>query len=149
MATADHVTNPTEDGEELREQWLARLSGLVETIRDWAQDLDWSTRRIEKKMKDSQIGAYEAPALILQKETARVLLEPIARSAPGAEGVVDLYLMPAFDDVATLYFYDGGWQLHHASPGSSAIATAREAEHRPLSKEAFRSVLEAMVRDAA
>ena len=33
---------------------------------------------------------YQAPALLLQKETARVLLEPVGRAAPGAEGVVDL-----------------------------------------------------------
>ena len=133
----------------LREEWLERLSGLVETVRSWAQDLDWSTRQIEKKMEDSRLGTYKAPALLLQKETVRVLLEPIARFAPGVEGVVDLYLMPAFDDIATLYFYDCGWQLHYMFPTSPTVATTREAEHKPLSKETFDSVLEAMIKNAA
>src|SRR5262245_26987296 len=103
MATAETSTNQSEDKEKVREEWLERLSGLVETVRRWAQDLDWSTRRIEKKMEDSEIGTYKAPALLLQKEAIRVLLEPIAHAAPGVEGIVDLYLMPAYDDVARLY----------------------------------------------
>jgi hypothetical protein len=145
MATTDTEKSPTEDGEILRERWLERLSGLVETLENWAQELDWSTRKIQMKMKDSQIGTYEAPALIFQKEKTRALLEPIARSAPGTEGVVDLYVMPAFDDIATLYFYDGGWQLHYMLPGSPIAAAIEGAGHRPLSKETFQEVLEAMV----
>ena len=67
-------------------------------------------------MEDSDIGTYQAPALLLQQDTLRMLLEPIARTAPGADGVVDLYLMPAYDDIATLYFADGKWQLHYTFP---------------------------------
>ena len=82
MATADTSTNLAEDKEKLRDEWLARLSDLVETVRGWAEDLDWSTRRIETKMDDLEIGDYKAPALIIQKETVRAILEPIGRSAP-------------------------------------------------------------------
>ena len=149
MATAETSTNQAENQEKLRDEWLGRLSDLVKTIRNWAQDLDWSIRQIEKKMVDSRLGTYKAPALLLQKELVRVLLEPIARFAPGVEGVVDLYLMPAFDDIATLYFYDGGWQLHYMFPTSPTVATIHEAEHKPLSKETFESVLEAMIKNAA
>jgi hypothetical protein len=78
MATAETSTNQAEDKEKRREAWLERLSGLVETVCGWAQDLDWSTRRIEKKIEDSQLGTDKAPALLLQKETVRALLEPIA-----------------------------------------------------------------------
>ena len=139
MATAETSTNQSKDQEMLREEWLDRLSSLVETIRGWAQDLDWSTRRIEKKMEDSQLGTYKAPALLLQKETVRVLLEPIARFARGVEGVVNLYLMPAFDDIATLYFYDDGWKLLYMFPGAPTIASDPKAHDRPLSKESFQS----------
>ena len=38
MATADTSTNLAEDKEKLRDEWLARLSDLVETIRGWAED---------------------------------------------------------------------------------------------------------------
>src|SRR4051794_9597558 len=149
MATAEAPINPTDNREELRAQWLARLDELVRQIDAWAKDFDWATRRIDKKMEDSQIGKYRAPALILQRETVRVLLEPIARSAPGAEGVVDLYLMPAYDDIASLYFYDGAWQLHSMSSGSPVVATIKEANHKPLTEDTLCDVLEEMVRNAA
>jgi hypothetical protein len=149
MVTAETSMNQTEGQEKLREEWLERLSGLVETIRGWAQDLDWSMRRIEKKIEDSEIGTYKAPALLLQKETIRVLLEPIAHSAPGVEGIVDLYLMPAYDDIARLYFWDDRWQLYREFPGAPTVPDIREAELRPLSKETFQDVLETMIRNAA
>jgi hypothetical protein len=100
-------------------------------------------------MEDSEIGTYKAPALLLQKDLVRILLEPIARSAPGTEGVVDLYLMPAYDDIASLYFYDGDWQLHYMSPTSPTVSTIRDAEHRPLTKDTLRSVLDEMSNNAA
>jgi hypothetical protein len=149
MATADASTNQAEDKVKLRDEWLESLSRLVEEVRGWAHELDWSTRQIEKKMEDSQLGTYRAPALILQKETVRVMLEPIARFASGVDGVVDLYLMPAYDDIASLYFYNDGWQLHYMSPTSPTVNTIREAEHKPLSKETLQAVLEDMIKNAA
>lgn len=71
MATADSATNPAVDKEKLRDEWLARLSDLIETVRGWAEELDWSTRRIEAKMEDLEIGTYKAPALVMQRETVR------------------------------------------------------------------------------
>jgi predicted PilT family ATPase len=148
MATADVSANQAEDKKKLRDEWLENLSHLVETMRVWAQELDWSTRLIEKKMEESRLGTYKAPALILQKETVRVMLEPIARFATGVEGVVDLYLMPAYDDIASLYFYDDGWQLHYKSPASPTANTIREVEHKPLSKESLQEILEEMIKNA-
>jgi hypothetical protein len=148
MATADVSANQAEDKKKLRDEWLENLSHLVETMRVWAQELDWSTRLIEKKMEESRLGTYKAPALILQKETVRVMLEPIARFATGVEGVVDLYLMPAYDNIASLYFYDDGWQLHYKSPASPTANTIREVEHKPLSKESLQEVLEEMIKNA-
>jgi hypothetical protein len=147
MATADVSTNPAEDKVRLRDEWLARLSDLVETIRGWAEEMDWSTRRIETKMDDLEIGDYKAPALIIQKETVRAILHPIGRSAPGVEGVVDFYLMPAYDDIARLFFYDDRWHLYHERPGSPDVEP--HSQDQPLSRETFQAVLEAMMRDAA
>jgi hypothetical protein len=78
-----------------------------------------------------------------------VLLEPIARSAPNTEGVVDLYRMPAYDDVASLYFYDDNWYVHDQGSGTSAAATIREAQAKPLSMETFREVLEELKKHAS
>ncbi|MBV8077214.1 MAG: hypothetical protein JO284_12485 [Planctomycetaceae bacterium] len=140
MATVD------DRRETLRAAWLNRLSALVDSVQGWAEELGWSTRRIDKQMEDSQLGPYEAPALILQQDLTRVLLDPIASSAPHTEGVVDLYRMPAYDDVASLYYYDDNWQVHDQAAGTSSAATIREAQAKPLSMETFREVLEELKR---
>ena len=98
---------------QLRDEWLERLSDLVGRIQGWAEQLGWSTRQIEITLSDSELGKYQAPALLMQEEAIRILLEPIARTAPGAEGVVDLYLMPGYDDIASFYFSEGDWDVHH------------------------------------
>jgi hypothetical protein len=100
-------------------------------------------------MNDSRLGAHEAPALLMQKETSRVLLDPVARFAPGADGVVDLYLMPVYDDIASLYLVDGQWQLHYMFPGAPAVPTIRQAQTCSLSKDPIAKVLDEMSINAA
>ncbi|MBX9790917.1 MAG: hypothetical protein K2Y37_18520 [Pirellulales bacterium] len=145
----ENTNTPVISSDTLRDDWLKRLSGLIEQIKDWAVHLGWSTRTIEKGMHDLEIGAYTAPALLMQQDTYRVLLEPIARAAPGADGVVDLYLLPAYDDIASLYHYDGEWKLHYMFPGSPTVATTREAAAVSLSEEALRAVLDEMKKHAS
>lgn len=124
-------------------EWLGRLEDLVKTVQTWATELDWSTRRITKKMKEPELGVYQAPALLLQFETVRLLLEPIARDVPGAEGTVDLYAMPAYDDLATLVSKGGKWKLHrdwHTGPEGRHIELPPET----FTKKAFAKFLEDM-----
>jgi hypothetical protein len=148
MATRKSTKKQSAAPEEMRDRWLRELRALIIKVEDWARDLDWCYRRIERKMEDSQIGAYKAPALLLQKETIRVLMEPIARSAPGVEGLVDLYLLPAYDDIASLYHYGGGWHVHYPFPGDTPAGNIRDTGGRPLSKDTFRQVLEELVSHA-
>lgn len=128
--------------------WLTMLAGLIGSVEGWAKELGWSPKRIEKPMEDSEVGRYAAPALLLQEETTKVLLEPITRSAPGAEGVVDLYLMPGYDDIASLYYYKNRWNLHYMSAEQKAVASIREAESKPLTKASLKKVLEEMKANA-
>src|SRR5208337_299558 len=144
MSTADPRERRTNDVGTLRDEWVSRLSDLTTAVRRWAEELNWSTRQIAKKMKDSRLGVYEAPALLMQKETTRVLLDPVARFAPGADGVVDLYLMPAYDDIASLYLVDGEWQFHYMFPGTPTVPTIRQAKPCSLSKDAIGRVLDEM-----
>ena len=129
--------------------WIARVTSLVGDVERWATEMGWSTRRVEKKLDDARIGKHHVPALLMQQDTLRVLLEPVGRSTPGAEGVVDLYLMPAYDDIASLYFYEDRWNLHYIFPGTTGVATVREAQAMPLSKDTLERVLTEMRRDAA
>jgi hypothetical protein len=144
MATQKKLHEPVEDPGVLRDEWLNVLADLTRRVKSWAEGLDWSTRQISKKMKDSRLGSYEAPALLMQKETTRVLLDPVARFVPGADGVVDLYLMPAYDDIASLYFVDGNWRLHYMFAGTPTVATVSQAEPFPLSEDVIGRVLDEM-----
>lgn len=127
-----------------RREWLDRLGKLVGSVKQWATDLSWSTKVIEKKMEDPEIGNYKAPALLVQEELIRILLEPVARSAPGTEGLVDLYLMPSYDDIASLYYYNGRWNVHYMFRGAPTYANIREAEAKPLTKATLRKVFDEM-----
>jgi len=149
MATANRTETPVDDPGALRGEWLGRLSELTKTVRGWAEELDWSTRQIGKRMKDSRLGSYEAPALIMQKETTRALVDPVARFAPGTDGVVDLYLMPAYDDIASLSFVQGEWHVHYMYPHTATAAMSEEAQSRPLSKETLGWILDEMIAHAA
>jgi hypothetical protein len=129
--------------------WIGRVTSLVDEVERWATEMGWSTRRVEKKLDDVRVGKHRVPALLMQQDTFRVLLEPVGRSTPGAEGVVDLYQMPAYDDIASLYFYEERWNLHYIFPGTTEVATVREAKTMPLSKATLERVLTEMRRDAA
>jgi hypothetical protein len=127
-----------------RGEWLDNLAKLTAWVQKWADELGWATRAVDKKMEDAEIGSYKAPALLLQQEAVRLFLEPVARAVPGAEGVVDLYLMPSYDDIASLYFYNGRWNVHYLFPEAQAVASVFEAEARPLTKATLQAVFEAM-----
>jgi hypothetical protein len=57
---------------------------------------------------------YEVPVLVLDRGEAEVSLVPVARKVPGADGLVDFYVMPDFDDVASLYRENGQWFFRYA-----------------------------------
>ena len=143
-------TNGAERNDEkvsaLREEWLNRLNKLT-AAKAWAEELDCSTRILSKKMNDPRLGPYEAPALMMQKDAVRVLLDPVARFAPGTDGIVDLYLMPGYDDIATFYFSKGTWRLHHIASEDKSTA-ARRLEHSPLPTETLAKLLDEMIAHA-
>ncbi len=100
-------------------------------------------------MKDSVLGQYKAPAMLLQRETVEVILDPVGRFAPGTDGVVDLYLLPAYDDIASLYFVDGAWRLHYAFRSTAAVARIKNAEAMMLDEASLNRVLNEIAAHAA
>jgi hypothetical protein len=146
---ADTTQKQPDDVEKIRDEWIRRLSQLVVDVKGWAENLGWATKRIEITKQDSIIGTYQAPALLMQKEAARVLLEPISRSAPGYDGVVDLYLIPAYDDIATILFHVDHWQLHYMFPGMTGLSMVEEAPAKPLDERSLSEILEAMLADVS
>ncbi len=122
--------------------WLENLTALITSVRTWANDLGWSTKVIEKALDDSSIGSYIAPALLMQEETTRILLEPIARTAPGMEGIVDLYVLPAYDDIASLCYSGKSWQIRYAAPGQNGSGSGEVTRLKPLTKASFKNLLQ-------
>jgi hypothetical protein len=137
------------DPDAVRDDWLARLGELVGKVKGWAEQSGWKTREITKSMKDSVLGEYRAPALLVQRETVEAILNPVSRFVPGADGAVDLYLMPAYDDIASLYFLDGEWKLHYVFHDAPAVAEVREPEVMTLSEGTVIRVLEEIAAHAA
>ncbi len=117
-------------------QFEKRIEDLVNEVRSWVEPHEWVTKRYPKKMRDLDEQVFEVPALFLQKGPTRVLLDPVAFDVPGSEAVVDLYLMPTYDDMATLYFEHGEWVIHYAFHPESM---ERANRHRFRNRGAFRS----------
>src|SRR5947209_13475763 len=47
--------------------WIDRVTTLVGQVEQWAREMGWSTRRIEKRLDDARIGAHRPPALLMQE----------------------------------------------------------------------------------
>jgi hypothetical protein len=78
-----------------------------------------------------------------------VLLDPVAYDVPGTEGVVDLYLMPTYDDMASIYFRAGKWVIHYAfPPAPEDTHTVMEAKAFPLGEETINKVLDSIASHA-
>jgi hypothetical protein len=128
--------------------WQQRLRELLDQVAQWAQESDWATREVKFKLKEVDAGSYTAPGLLMQKDSIKIMVEPIGSGAPGADGVVDLYLMPEYDDVASMYFENGVWNLYYFSEQDGTFKAKvglRELPPRVVNKANLFGVLEEMV----
>ena len=57
--------------------------------------------------------------------------------------------MPAYDDIASLYFVGGEWRLHYMFPGTPTVATIRQAERARFPRMSIGRVLNEMSTHAA
>jgi len=133
-----------------RNQFQRRVKALVQQVREWVEPHEWVTKPYPKKMRDADHQIFEIPALFLQKGPTRVLLDPVAYHVPWAEGVVDLYLMPTYDDMASLYFEKGGWVIHYPlQPEPIETQSGNETKTLALSEKTINHVLDSIAQHAA
>jgi hypothetical protein len=126
-----------------RDQFQSRVEHLIEQVKRWVEPHEWVTKDYPKKMRDANGHSYLVAALFLQKGPTRLLLDPIAYDVPGAQGVVDLYLMPTYDDMASLYFEDGRWTIHYPFAADAIVShSAIDASVVPLGEETINQVLD-------
>ena len=127
---------------EQREQFQRRVEELVSRFEGEVDRREWVTRRYPKRMRDEARVVYEVPALYLQKGPTSLLLDPIGFDVPGAEGAVDLYVMPTYDPAASVYFEKGQWLIHcNCPPGQPETESVSEDQAMPLSVETINQVL--------
>jgi hypothetical protein len=139
-----------ENPEVVLARWQDRLKILVHKVKVWVEKAGWRTRTIEKPMNDRNLGRHTVPVLLMEKDTVEVALNPVSPLVSGAEGAVDLYLVPAYDDIASLYFEGGQWVIHYAlSADPLETHSVIESEALPLSEETIIRVLNAIVSHAA
>lgn len=133
------------DAESVRGEWLDRLETLVDDVKGWAEAAGWRTRRITKSVNERQLGKYQVPVLLMEKDTVEVVLNPVARLVPGADRAVDLYLSPAYDDIASLYFEGDRWVVHYSEPPDLGTkAGAVDIPSRPYDEATIREILNGM-----
>jgi len=146
MATGEARTGiDAADPEAVTAEWLRRLASLVNEIEGWARASGWRTRRIAKTVSERRLGTYKVPVLLMEKDTVEVVLNPVARFVPGANGAVDLYVAPAYDDIATLYLEGDRWVLHYADrPDPIATSSVIEIKPHPYSETTIREILDGM-----
>jgi hypothetical protein len=138
-----------DDPEAVKAEWLDRLAALFSLVKGWVEGSGWRTREVTKPVTEPGLGRYEVLLLIMERDEVEIVVSPVARTFPGASGVVDLSLMPAYDDVASLCFEGGQWVIRHAyPPDPMASSSAIEAECLPLDEVALNRVLDAVAAHA-
>ena len=131
------------------DDWLELLNGLIDNVKAWAEAAGWETRLTGRDVKGKGVVHYEVPVLVLDRDEAEVSLVPVARKVPGADGLVDFYLMPDFDDVASLYQEKGQWFFHYAfQPDPRATHSVIETERFLLDEASLNRVLNDIVSHA-
>jgi hypothetical protein len=115
-------------------EWMQAIDTVERQAEAWSGEAAWRTRRVNKKMSESLIGAYEAPQLLIFAEPNLYVLDPVARFVPGAQGAFDFSIQPSYD-TTSLYRDDNGiWHVH--LDVSRGVANGRRVE---WNKDAFYS----------
>ncbi len=91
------INNPAH-WDQRRQEWVARVEGLISQIADWAQAEGWPVERGQKTIHE-KAHSYEVPTLRIQMNGGEVSVNPVGLHVIGAEGRVDLRAMPTLSRV--------------------------------------------------
>jgi hypothetical protein len=129
--------------------FVKQVESVISDFETSLSGRDWSMRRDPKRMRDEIGNVYTVQALTLIKGPVRLLLDPNGYDIPGADGFMDLYLLPPYDPVATLYLEDGQWFIHSPFPAAlEAIDNPKRWTRSDLTKESINDTLESIVEHA-
>lgn len=91
-------------------EWAAQIESLVNEAASWCERHEWIAKTKRKQLKDKLIGEQNLPQLHFFDGHSHLLLDPIARFAPGTAGLVDLALLPVFDSMMVARI-GGDWYI--------------------------------------
>ncbi len=134
-----------DDPDAVRAEWLDRLNALASQVKGWVEKHDWRTRLVSKPLRDGILGRFDVPLLLMERYAVQVALNPITRFPGNADGGVDLYIVPAYDEVAGILLEDGRWAIYYTFDRRADGKPIPEPECLPLSEETLDRVLNAMV----
>ena len=127
------LTETATEVQQLRAEWAARESALIDQLAGWAAAEGWRVDRGAERMGDRRFGTYEGAALLLHvpdEETrvpdGEVAVTPVAPSAYGG-GWIDVDARPTFSR-ARLTGRPDGWEV---------IVGANIPLRRPWIRETF------------
>jgi hypothetical protein len=137
---------PRDDPDTVKAKWLSHLNTLVDEVGGWARASGWRTRQIAKTVNERRLGEYKVPVLLMEKDTVEIVLNPVARFVPGADGAVDLYVAPAYDDIASLYLKHNQWVVHYGErPDPRETMSVVQITSQPYTEHTIRTILDKMV----
>jgi hypothetical protein len=130
-------------------EFASQVEWVIRQFEAVLAEMNQLARRDAKRMRDETGGVYSVQSLTIFMGPMRLLLDPNGYNLPGCDGAIDLYLLPPYDPVATLYLEHGKWFIH--SPYSTAqesIARPTEWGRSALTRESIAILLESISRNA-
>lgn len=98
----------------VRDEWLDAARRLLEQAENWAMARQWPTRCFPKAISEDFIGTYTLRKLVFGVEGSQLVLNPLGRFAPGADGIFDFAVLPVYES-AMVVRQQGKWYIHPPS----------------------------------
>jgi hypothetical protein len=95
--------------DEVRDNWVASVNDLAHDVESWAREHGWEITQTPHEQKELRVGTYTIPYMEIDGPDGKVMLEPIARYHPDADGRVDLFAWPSHYRVQLLRKEGQGW----------------------------------------
>ena len=125
------------------------VDNVVRQFEEVLSEMKHLCRRDEKRMLDETRSVYSVQSLTIFMGPMRLLLDPSGYDLPGCDGAIDLYLLPPYDPVATLYLENEKWFLHSPHLTSQeSIAHPNCWERLDLTSRSITNLLESIAKYA-
>jgi hypothetical protein len=117
MSSATLPKRPVENWEQVRGDWVAEVERFMNQAEEWAKKQGWGTLQELKTIQEDRLGSYDVPRLLIHDTFGRLLLDPLARFVMGADGRIDLVVIPSWSGLILVKMPDGWFLLEDDADG--------------------------------